>query len=455
MSSIVRYVDHTYRDFSRYIEDGGALIKHKKSTNNFPAKLHKLLSDESYSAVITWMPHGRAWKVLDKERLISSALPEYDIACKKYESFTRQLNGWGFKRLYQSGPDLGSYYHECFLRGIPRLTTLVRRLPPLQGKATPYPAGEPNFYRISEVYPLPPRIQLQSDPAAAAAAAEGEAPAAGQESELAGFASAVPALPAPNQQSELAPQKPKAGSTALPEVVLQQHGPQYATAPAAHGFGEAPAASSVPPYGDQRALAGMPSPYHHQPQHLQYPQPDRLLGGLSTPSATAYQYPTQMQQPYTPSYEQQYPSGSADRLGTPHPPHYAQTGYEYSGQPPGGSYAQYPAQGELPYQTPRYRYPPPPPPEYQRYPPQSAARTVERVPPQYQYADPNVYDRYNPSQRGDIPATEPPPRADRDTGRSAAREPPRGDDRSPTIEPIPYTPSREFDAEKKPDPPTR
>lgn len=34
---------------------------------------------------------------------------------------------------------------------------MVRRLQGIQGKATPYPAGEPNFYSISEIYPVPPR----------------------------------------------------------------------------------------------------------------------------------------------------------------------------------------------------------------------------------------------------------------------------------------------------------
>ena len=155
MSSLVKYVDHTYRDYSRYIEDGGELIRHKKSNNNFTARLHRVLSHPQNSAVITWMvsdtscvsillntnwfclcgrycycfewfyssrfsythsstahiltlqqPHGRAFKILSKEKLITDVLPNYYV-CKKYESFSRQLNGWGFKRLHQSGP--GTY----------------------------------------------------------------------------------------------------------------------------------------------------------------------------------------------------------------------------------------------------------------------------------------------------------------------------------------------------------
>ena len=50
-----RRVDHTYRDFSRYAEDGGELIKHKKSGNNFPARLHQILSDPAHVNIITWM----------------------------------------------------------------------------------------------------------------------------------------------------------------------------------------------------------------------------------------------------------------------------------------------------------------------------------------------------------------------------------------------------------------
>lgn len=54
-SSSLRYVDHTYRDYSRYIEEGGKLVKHKKSGNNFPARLHRVLSSTEHHAVISWM----------------------------------------------------------------------------------------------------------------------------------------------------------------------------------------------------------------------------------------------------------------------------------------------------------------------------------------------------------------------------------------------------------------
>ena len=50
-----RYVDHTYHDFSRYLQQGGEIPKHKKSGSNFPARLHHMLEDPNNSHIIAWM----------------------------------------------------------------------------------------------------------------------------------------------------------------------------------------------------------------------------------------------------------------------------------------------------------------------------------------------------------------------------------------------------------------
>ena len=156
-----RYTDHTYREYSTYIERGGKIDKHKKSDRNFPALLHIMLSDEQYSHVISWMPHGRAWKIIDKELLMEEAAPKF-FGQSKYASFARQLSGWGFKRLHKAGPDFGCYYHECFLRGHPRLTVLMRRLSPGEGRGTPNIYAEPDFYLIAKNYPLEKSATISS-----------------------------------------------------------------------------------------------------------------------------------------------------------------------------------------------------------------------------------------------------------------------------------------------------
>eukprot|EP00985_Skeletonema_marinoi_P024627 scaffold17300_cov146-Skeletonema_marinoi.AAC.2 len=131
-----RFVDHghTYRDFSTYIEEGGMIEKHTESERNFPACLHAMLSNEHYSHIISWMPHGRAWKVHNKRLLVGDPILGKILGLPSYASFTRELSEWGFKMLHQAGPDYGCYYHECFLRGHPQLTALMKK------------TAEPDFY---------------------------------------------------------------------------------------------------------------------------------------------------------------------------------------------------------------------------------------------------------------------------------------------------------------------
>jgi len=65
----------------------------------------------------------------------------------KYQSFQRQLNIYGFKRL-TTGRDKGSYYHDCFLRGKRFLCQRIERTK-VKGTKTRHassPESEPNFY---------------------------------------------------------------------------------------------------------------------------------------------------------------------------------------------------------------------------------------------------------------------------------------------------------------------
>lgn len=108
-------------------------------------------------------PHGRAWQIHKKDLLVREVIPKYFVQ-SKYESFTRQLNGWGLKRLNQSGNDYNAYYHECFLRGMPHLVVLMKRVLPNQGKLLPHVEGEPNFYEIEKQFPLPQTMQYPYHP---------------------------------------------------------------------------------------------------------------------------------------------------------------------------------------------------------------------------------------------------------------------------------------------------
>jgi len=121
---------------------------------NFPMKLHEILSRDDVSDIIAWASHGRSWRVLKPKAFEEKIIPQY-FRHGKYNSFTRQVNGWGFRRITQ-GPDHNSYYHEFFLRGLPHLCKKMRRLT-ATGLARPEACSrvEPDFYRISKISPLP------------------------------------------------------------------------------------------------------------------------------------------------------------------------------------------------------------------------------------------------------------------------------------------------------------
>eukprot|EP01082_Thalassiosira_pseudonana_P001281 g1715.t1 g1715 contig10:2653276-2655399(-) len=125
----------------------------RAKAKKFPTKLHEIVSNADYRYIIRWMPHGRSWTILDKKRLLEVLGKHF--AHESFESFNRSVNGWGFKRLLQEGPDHKSWYHELFLRGKPELTILMERLVN-PGKRIPDKQGEPNFYNIAKDYPLPP-----------------------------------------------------------------------------------------------------------------------------------------------------------------------------------------------------------------------------------------------------------------------------------------------------------
>jgi len=86
----------------------------KQST--FPEQLMEVLSNESLSDIITWLPHGKGWFIRDKGRFEKEVMPLYfDNPQSKYTSFTRKLNRWNFYRV-SSGSENGAYYHPLFLR---------------------------------------------------------------------------------------------------------------------------------------------------------------------------------------------------------------------------------------------------------------------------------------------------------------------------------------------------
>lgn len=96
----------------------GALSHKKKYLPHepFPVTLMRMVNDESINNIITFLPHGQSFVILDREQLMSDVLPVYFPATtsKVFASFSRKLNRWGFK--LERG---GAYFHQLFQRDSP------------------------------------------------------------------------------------------------------------------------------------------------------------------------------------------------------------------------------------------------------------------------------------------------------------------------------------------------
>lgn len=154
---------YVYKDYSKKIVDKEEtrVVTKVFSSNvppairvaKLPVKLNIILSNRSFSDIITWSPHGRSWKIIDATRFIKEIIPLYFEHCN-YTSFKRLINAWGF-RLITKGPDNQSYYHELFLRGLPHLHAKMRRLVSKEKKLPLKPGSEPDFYALAKNHPLP------------------------------------------------------------------------------------------------------------------------------------------------------------------------------------------------------------------------------------------------------------------------------------------------------------
>lgn len=143
-------VPHIYRDFSN-VPDAVDVVRKKTGgvAQPFPEKLHTMLNQDDDPAIVSWLPHGRAFIVRKPVEFTTKIMPKY-FRQTKLTSFQRQLNLYGFRRLTQ-GADAGAYYHELFLRGRPQLCLRMQRQK-VKGTGHKQPADvqtEPNFYSMS------------------------------------------------------------------------------------------------------------------------------------------------------------------------------------------------------------------------------------------------------------------------------------------------------------------
>jgi len=118
----------------------------------FPEKLHDILSDTNLESIITWLPHGRAFKIKNPTIFTKNVLPMY-FQHARLTSFIRQLSSWGFRRITYN-----QYYHEMFLATMPHLCHIMKRI----DKETAVKRKEEDkedmlkkFHKFCSLHPMP------------------------------------------------------------------------------------------------------------------------------------------------------------------------------------------------------------------------------------------------------------------------------------------------------------
>ena len=129
----ISFQPETYRDFTDtdISEIQVILGSNRRLVDySFPIKLYSLLQrseTDGYSNTISWVNHGRAFKISDQNIFVKNIMPMYFYQTK-WSSFIRQLSTYGFVRI--SGPgnkDKCAYYNELFLRGREELCYWIPR----------------------------------------------------------------------------------------------------------------------------------------------------------------------------------------------------------------------------------------------------------------------------------------------------------------------------------------
>lgn len=146
------YTDHA-QDMDMMFKTEKAQVSKGGVSVPFPIKLHDMLEhiqnqEHELAHIVSWQPHGRCFLV-HKPKLFADKVLGRFFQQKKYASFQRQLNLYGFNRITK-GPDRGSYYHELFLRGKKFLCQGINRMK-IKGtgaRMASNPEQEPDFYKM-------------------------------------------------------------------------------------------------------------------------------------------------------------------------------------------------------------------------------------------------------------------------------------------------------------------
>jgi len=120
--------------------------KRKKS---FPETLMDILSSKDIGDMITWLPRGNAFVILDKANLTKHVLPLY-FKQIQYRSFVTRLYRWGFKRSIKGEGDCKVFYHKFFLRDSTSLCKMIYIHADIKKTAKTFTSNEQSNVKYSQ-----------------------------------------------------------------------------------------------------------------------------------------------------------------------------------------------------------------------------------------------------------------------------------------------------------------
>jgi hypothetical protein len=156
LSNAVRSEESDEEDESSSVEESqddypASASNRRKGPGSFLVRLRALLKraqDDGLVHIVSWQPHGKAFKVHDRNAFCKSLLNDC-MDSEQYGAFQRVLRRWGFHRM-KDGRDNGAHYHRHFVRDDP---SLCQDFCPQQMRdAMQEEMEEPNFCGPGAVY---------------------------------------------------------------------------------------------------------------------------------------------------------------------------------------------------------------------------------------------------------------------------------------------------------------
>ena len=120
---------------------------------SLPMKLYAVLSTPKFEHILSWVPHGRAWKIHDLDSFCAEVLPIFmnGSTIRHVHGFLSLLKLWGFRQFTKLGPDTSAFFHRAFLRGSPSLLETMSAIPLASRIPLHDPSSEPNLYALPSV----------------------------------------------------------------------------------------------------------------------------------------------------------------------------------------------------------------------------------------------------------------------------------------------------------------